>query len=343
MVIKRVEKRGDDACPKSTSTAQKKKKKSKTPRKENDNPLFKYEEKFRKCAAAFASKVSKRAKYVHLPMDQQNIIKVLMGEGARAPSALTACDVAARKKFAELLYDEILYESKRTDRKRRFYFITFLWEKALTGDEKPVVRQAEFQKIVRSHLTREFGHFSGVFEIQASNNETHVDGGKQLCLHPHIIAWTDRDIAVEAVEERLNRAFGDRVGICAAVKVDPIIDPEKSFYRILHYMLKPPGFAKTLYLNPTTGKKNLHESEKSDRYVRFARLFDILSNMPFSQVIFSGGEGQFATRRALSYLKEWHKQRRRTLNLVNLSQIADLWLKLRPKLLDHRFEPPRYE
>lgn len=57
--------------------------------------------------------------------------------------------------------------------------------------------------------------------------------------------------------------------------------------RVLRYPHKGPDRAKNDYLNTATGKRNIHESEKPDRYFRFLSQYQLRSMIERDRLMFA--------------------------------------------------------
>ena len=336
MVAKRVSPRGDKSRPKKT------KKPNNSPTKveiDKADPRQKHFE-FGNC---FASKVRKHTKHRLLSSVDHKPIIVLLGRGKQVPVPILATDLPAREKLASALAEEVILETQRYKGSAGgFWLLTLLRSENLTGDENTFVRLKDLINVTRRAVLREFADFEAVIEVQACCNRNHQDGGKTHCWHLNVVARADGPIVEQTVRKRLEKVFGDHVGEMPAVHLQPLKQTPDDIRRVIFYALKAPGKSKTVYVSKDGSRTNMHESEKGDRYVRYGRLFEILSHIPLTSLVFGGGNGQFILGRAILSLKRWHEGRAKSSQFRRAVDVADYWDVNRERYLGKRFKAPDF-
>lgn len=338
MVAKRVSPRGDKSRPKKMRSG----KNSKTSiENERLNPTSKHTE-FGNC---FKVKVKKHTKRRFPDSSDCKSVIQLLGLGKQVPIPILASDLHARERFAAEFAQELIFETQRHTGDGgggfNLWMVTILREENVTGDENAKVRLKDLVNTSRRALLREFQNFISLIEVQACCNRNHEDGGKTHCWHIHAVCWSDGPIVEPTVRKRLEKVFGQYVGEMPAVHLQPLKPAPEDLTRFAYYATKAPGKSKTVYVSKDGSHTNMHESEKGDRLIRYARLFEILSHIPLASLVFAGGNGQFILGRAILSVKRWHEGRAKSGQFRRIVDVADYWDVNRDRYLGKRFKAPQ--
>lgn len=336
MITKRVSPRGDKSRPKNMKSENNSKKSIEN---EKLDPTSKHTE-FGNC---FKTKVKKHTKRRFPDSAECKPVIELLGHGKQVPVPILATDLKAREILASALSDEMILEMQRyPETEEGFWLLTLLRAENLTGDENTFVRVKDLINVTRRAVLREFADFEAIIEVQPCCNRNHQDGGKTHCWHVNVIARADGPIVEQTVRKRLAKVFGEFVGEMPAVHIQPLNQTPDDIRRVIYYALKAPGKSKTVYVSKDGSRTNMHESEKGDRYIRYGRLFEILSHIPLTSLIFGGGNGQFILGRAILTLKRWHEGRAKSSQFRRVVDVADYWDVNRDRYLGKRFKAPEF-
>ena len=337
MVAKRVSPRGDKSRPKKMKSGNNSKRSSEN---EKLDPTSKHTE-FGNC---FKVKVKQHTKRCFPDSSDCKSVIQLLGLGKQVPIPILASDLHARERFAAELAQELIFETQRHTGDGgggiNLSMVTILREENVTGDENAKVRLKDLVSTSRRALLREFQDFISLIEVQACCNRNHEDGGKTHCWHLHAVCWSDGPIVEQTVRKRLEKVFGEFVGEMPAIHLQPLKSAPEDLTRFAYYATKAPGKSKTVYVSKDGTRTNMHESEKGDRYIRYARLFEILSHIPLTALVLAGGNGQFILGRAILSLKRWHEGRAKSSQFRRVVDVADYWDVNRDRYLGKRFKAP---
>jgi hypothetical protein len=207
---------------------------------------------------------------------------------ANAQTALGSHGPIRRKMGRQLFHK--LRRLRRDDPSLEVRSVTIILERYNTSDEKTCLDLRGLVTEARRILKSIGPNFLAVCEIQPTANIPHLKGGKTIFFHVHgvIIGQELFDVA-DVVASRTN----DRLGLTSTglvpVYVSEPCREDLQLERACRYLFKLPSKQKTHYLNPETGKQNLHESEKGDRYIRFERILELLSSLKLRDLVFAGG------------------------------------------------------
>lgn len=271
------------------------------------------------------------------------VYEALFGSDYRLPKLLGS-DIRAREKLAGILYGRLraLY---RSDPALAFWHTTIVDGSWLTNDQDTTIRLSDMWSKAEPALSGLMTNYIAFAEIQPFANLSQFGRpGKLLTLHTHAIGWGAQSLTQEQARRDWNQHFKaivpgldsvvvQRAGVGGKVRSADIA-------RIIGYDLKLPCFQKTVFRNPETGKANFHQSEAGDRYIRFNRLFEILSMINLGRLVRGGGEGATILEDVAVEMMAWAKEEQDPA-VIRIDQIAEFWLTQRVKRKDHRrFTPP---
>lgn len=280
-------------------------------------------EEFDAISASFLEKARRGGS--HLNDHDRAVFEQLAGIDHRLPCALGS-DVRAREHAAGKLYG--YYRQIRENRPDTiFWHGTILHSGWVTSDQQTVLRFKQMFSEAEPFLTNLTGNYVAVADLQAFANIKHADGGKLLTLHIHSAIWGE-----ELYDEELQRAWEWRFQAMGpdvpSIRLDRVGPLPKDLAKLAGYALQPAYKCKTRYVHHTTGKVNLHESEKGDRYIRYHRLFELQSMTNLRDWFDAGGEGLALLRHVGKSVRHWASEERGTPR-IQADEIAKYWADYR--------------
>lgn len=297
--------------------------------------------KFSKRAEKFWRKVEKAltADRLKIPIPMETI-DCLRGK-RDFHSILLASNLPARKKAAAHLEREILGVRRRKEAPDLIH-ITIMHEPWVTSDEKTIIDLHSAKEVSKRIAKKLCPNFIGMCEVQVSANEKHKDGGKKAVLHTHITGW-GHGIAKDAVQA--SKALRSKLQPIEkgqdAIRVQIVGSSDTDAAAVATYPLKAPDRCKTLYKNKAKKKQNLHESQKGDRYIRYLRMFEILSLMRIDQMMFGHGEGKAIRTSVLAKTQAWLDEVTKDSSPpIREDQVLHFWAEFMPQIGGSRFKLP---
>lgn len=269
---------------------------------------------------------------------EDTIFETLAGSGQRLSNCL-ASDVRARQMAARLLLEQlrIVLES---DPDTQFALVTVIDQAHDTSDEKTVIQLRQMFEDITPALQDLAPHGIAVAELLAFTNVRHPAGGKLLSLHSHNIVWGKAPLPIDQTARKWGGRFTTITAKVPGLVIDPIRPNLIDLARALRYPLKASYRCKTRYFNPTTGRENLHESEKGDRFIRYNRLFEILSNINLRRLLDAHGDGLEILETVGEQMRNWARENAGTPE-IGVDDIPTYWAKHRQAHYgQRRFQPP---
>jgi hypothetical protein len=261
--------------------------------------------------------------------------QTLFEHGGSKRQLLASCDRGRRalqKCLTKLVEAEL-----RSSKKSELVLVTIILPESHASDEDTIVDWDAYKRKSVRLLSKLGSNYVACIEVQAMCNERHEQGGKVLCIHVHAFffgkeIYRSAKKAAKALNKRLGK---QRYGV-DAVHVTPPAKSNESITRMCAYPFRFKPKSKTLYRNMETGRQNLHESEKGDRFIRYERLLEILSALRFSDLVFAGGRGRPIKTAAL------HSAVQAVRNLPpppSREAVATFWMRWREHTKTERFKP----
>lgn len=284
---------------------------------------------------------AKRGGGRHQTLEDDAVFSTLAGQEHRLPY-LVSSDVKARKKAARLVHKA--YRNIRATRPAtHFWHVTILHSEWLTSDENTEIRLRQMFQKAAPFLASLTGNYLAVAELQAFANIKHVAGGKLLSLHIHAIVWGERAFDVQAALAAWTPHFRAIDPAVPSIQIDPVGGRPKDLAKLAFYPLKAAYRCKTRFVHSVTGKANLHESEKGDRYIRYHRLFEILSHINLRKLFHGGGEGVDILAAIGKKMRSWAR-RKGDAAAISPDRIPVYWSTYRSSRPgQRRFHPPRID
>lgn len=222
--------------------------------------------------------------------------------------------------------------------------VTILLEQWTTGDSYP---HLDLDRVTRegTNILNQMSHnWSAVIEFVAFSNRQHVDDGYLISVHVHAVVWGYRIAAnAKAKAEEYEGLMRVSTPGIAALHVKPIKNTAADLARVVRYALQGPDRRKTFYIHPRTGRCNLHESEASDRYITYLRMYELLSRVRQRDMMFAAGEGVELQCAALAGVaRRLRTEAAEADEIVAMSDVAAFWLDFMPRHRHgKRFGTPR--
>ncbi len=213
------------------------------------------------------------------------------------------------------------------------------WE---TSDEDTTLDLYKVSSQVRRSASAISSNYIAFNETSAFANVGHPAGGKLLSPHVHLIAWgpdaerRHREIT-NSHAQRYATTFSGAPTIDTAIVGPDDID----LARLSGYMAKPASTCKTYYQSKDGTKRNLHDSIKGDRFIRYLRMAEINSFLLIGNVVFAGGDG--AALRAAICKSVTAQVAVKTVSgqeLIHRDAIPHFWAELMPRIGEERFRLP---
>jgi len=259
---------------------------------------------------------------------------------------LRAC-LATNQRANKILIDGLwrgLRDIQRSDKRLQFALVTIIDQRLQTSDQSTVLRLKPMSDAARKILSSMSGDFIASSEIQTFCNRRHIEGGLVVSPHVHAIVFGEG-----VLEQGKDKAAAWNTVIpcgkdgCAPVDVRPLPKwPDVA--NALIYPLKAPNRMKTDYVHPRTGKRNIHQSEKGDRYIRFLRQYQLLTMLQRDRMIFSGGDGAAVRRMALKLVHEHLDALTAPCSRAeNMEWVREFWEEFLPRIGCDRFKMPVIE
>lgn len=135
-------------------------------------------------------------------------------------------------------------------------------------------------------------NFIGVTELAMFNSYRHLDGGRHIQRHEHVLIWgVDILGKAQQVARRRMKEFTPNITGAPQIDVRHVSSGDINLARVCAYLFKSPHKCKNW--NPPKDDKNGHmnHSEKCDRMIRYLRMAQIRSMMTIEDVMFAGGQG----------------------------------------------------
>lgn len=269
-------------------------------------------------------------------------LSVLSGSSPGA-KLLLASNARAREHLAGRMIKG-LRELRATEYNMDWLHVTILLDRWTTGDSNPNIDLAQITREGTSILAPMARHWSAAIELQSFSNRRHASGGYLLSPHIHAVAWGKviADRAFAYAEEFSPLMPVSSPGI-KAIKVQQIRGTVVDLARVTQYPHLGPDRRKTIYQHPQTGRVNLHESEKSDRFITYLRNFQLLSCIRQRDLLFAGGNGIDLQNRALVKVVRQHRARNSAFDeLISSRDVRAFWRRFLPRSRwGSRFQEPR--
>lgn len=297
---------------------------------EIDELISKWHARFRKkLLKAMGKKVSHQ---------NRAIVEALLDNPGAASTPLLTNDTVCREAYKIL--GVTLAQMAAANPDTEFGLVTFISGDDATSHFATEIALQESQKRMGSTLramARKF-HF-GVFELALFNSHGHPNGGQVLQGHGHaIIAGPPGTLAkANQIAAKHANHYAPNISGARAIDIKRVEATAINLMRVSAYLFKQPY--KCLSWNAS--KSRMTGSEKGDRNVRYLRMAQIRTMMPFEDVMFAGGGGvQVRSQitkfvRALA-LREAHGGKA----LLHPDAIASFWVGLMPQIRAKRWNLP---
>lgn len=248
-------------------------------------------------------------------------------------TAFIASDRLSMWRYAKWLFRE--YKPLWTaDPTLQHLHVTILNEQFHASDQNTHLNIADLKNASRSVLSAMSKDWMGAVEIQGFSNCRHPDGGQLLSPHVHAVVF-GHDVLVKAedIAAKYSQKWSSGETGCDAVGVQLIQPTWLDMARILRYPHKGPDRRKNIYVNPETGRRNINETEKTDRYIRFLRHYQIQSMIEKDSLLFASGRGigikNAALRRTHDLLEARTEKSKRA---DQMDWVNDFWEGFMPRV-----------
>ena len=221
----------------------------------------------------------------------------------------------------------------------QFLHVTIFNARWDTSDEQTELDLVAIADLCANILDELSPDWLGAIELQAWANRRHHSGGKILCPNGHFIVFGHDILAMaHTVVEQWNGKLVSGIPDIAPVKVDLIAAEFIDLARVARYPLKAIDRCKTFYLGAE--RSSIHESEKGDRFVRFFRIFQLLSLIDQRQLLLASGDGKRIQNKALARTRRWRRDHMQRFLASN--DVVDFWREFMPRIRLPRFQMPEF-
>lgn len=126
-----------------------------------------------------------------------------------------------------------------------------------------------------------------------------------------------------------------------AVVVHPIGPTAIDRARVIRYPWKAFHRCKNVYINRDKGIIDVNEIEKTDRYIRYLRMFQIHSMMERNRMCFASGRGKALKAATFRETFAWlRKHAAPTTRSVHIAAMTEFWRDFMPRMGFERFALP---
>ncbi|WP_125954704.1 MULTISPECIES: hypothetical protein [unclassified Novosphingobium] len=276
-------------------------------------------------AEAFLNRVLHGVELIKPPLLGRRKLHALLGVN-ECRADLRLCDVSARKKSAEILFDVVGGLRARFDSSGvQFRHITFIDDIGITSDRYPLLRFCALKRKVDKAI-RTLGLSALVFiEIQPLLNYPALGEGRTLMLHAHALCWgsTSRR-AYRSAKRALNQSRSWQNKFGAEPVKDRHLRKFDDVLRIACYVAKLPHDGK---IRVPVGEDKWRFRPTLQGYPnRLAlRIAEGLSHYSIFDAVFSVGEGRFYRLDWKRQLVDWHQKRLLRYGKGRRFDLADFW------------------
>lgn len=260
-------------------------------------------------ADAYLSKAIRGANHLRLHYLARRKLEALLGANG-CMTHMRLCDVSARKKAAEILF-EVIAELQPVFQSpgMRFFHITFVDDLGITSDRVPILKVSALKRKVDKAI-RSLG-LSAITHIEKQPLLNYPAGGegRTLMLHAHALGWgvVSRRGFREA-KQTLNESRSWQNEFDAAPVLERELHDFDEVRRIACYVAKLPHDGKILV--PTgNGKRRFRPTLQGYPDRLALRIAEGLSHYSIFDAVFSVGEGKHIRAEWKRRLVEWQRQR----------------------------------
>lgn len=260
-------------------------------------------------ADAYLSKAVRGVEHLRLHYLARRRLKALLGvKGCMTHMRL--CDVTARKKAAEILFEVIGDLQPVFDRPgTRFFHVTFVDDLGITSDRTPVLKVQALKRKVDKAI-RLLG-LSAITHIEKQPLLNYPAGGegRTLMLHAHALGWgvVSRRGFREA-KRTLNKSRSWHNEFDATPVLERELHDFDEVRRIACYVAKLPHDGKIL-VPKGNGKRRFSPTLQGYPDRLALRIAEGLSHYSIFDAVFSVGEGKHIRAEWKRQLMEWQRQR----------------------------------
>lgn len=291
----------------------------------------------------FLRKVRGAIAAAKLSVDDQNLFLALLGIGGHAERLLWS-DCHAVRRAAKILA-RLMRAERKAHPKRTYYMATFFDDAGTTSDRTPFVKLTQLEAKIRRALMGESLNAFVMLEVHPLMNYPNGGEGRSLLFHGHAIVWSDEAFDHRAAESRFNtsRAWSCALG-APPVRIRPIGDAPGEIDRVAYYLIKEPHSAKNrMPDHKRPGGYILMDTTVGYRDELALRLFEGMSQVELTSLMFGVGEGAALRQRLRHSLETWHKSRPKTGVFVPANtDIWTLWHRVRQTFRSSNYLPYRF-
>lgn len=292
----------------------------------------------------YSKKIRRTLAKLSLAQTDRNALLALLGTSGRAERPL-ASDRRVVKRAALILARNMRKEFPENPA-RRFFHVTLIDDVGTTSDREPVAYLDFLEDKTRRALVSVGLDAVVVLEMHPLMNYPAGGQGRSLLYHAHAIAWSDKPFDPGAAEERLN---GSRAWHCSLgaqpVKIAPITNTVRDINQVALYLVKPSHSVKNRMPDQKRpGRFILMDTTKGYRNDMALRVFEGLSQVDLTSMIFGVGAGKAVRQRIRSELENWQRSRSTEGTFIPASyNVWAMWHRLRKTFGSTNYLPYRFD
>lgn len=173
-----------------------------------------------------------------------------------------------------------------------FALVTYIEGDGGTSSDTSLIELHHSRKKVIKVTRSMSKNFIGVTELAMFNSYRHLEGGRHIQRHEHVLIWgVDILNKAQEVARRRMKEFTPNITDAPQINVRRVQSEDVNLARICAYLFKSPYKCKNW--NPPKDDKagHMNHSEKCDRMILYLRMAQIRSMMTIEDAMFAGGQG----------------------------------------------------
>lgn len=284
---------------------------------------------------------TRRALRKRVSADNRAIVEALLLQaGATSIPLLTSERICVES--SHLLRDALVGIAD-TNPDYEFGMVTFISGDGGTSHFRTEIDLYSSRKRVDATLRAMAPHYFCIIELALFNSQGHPSGGQMLQRHEHAVIWGPPGTLAraQAVEVKHAPKYAPNFSGAPVIDIRRVASDPVNLARVAAYFFKPPY--KCMNWNPgKNGKPGfMNGSEKGDRSVRYLRLAQIRTMLPFEDTFFGSGDGQRIKSEMIKFIRPLAvRDASNGRAVLHSDAIASFWVGLVPQIKADRWNLP---
>jgi hypothetical protein len=241
------------------------------------------------------------------------------------------------------LFRDALVGIANTNPEYEFGLVTFISGDGGTSHFRTEIDLYSPRKRVDATLRAMAPHYFCIIELALFSSQGHPNGGQMLQRHEHALIWGPPGTLARAQQVAVNHAprYTPNFSDAPVIDIRKVAPDPVNLARMAAYFFKPPY--KCMNWNPgKNGKPGfMNGSEKGDRYVRYLRLAQIRTMLPFEHTFFGSGDGQRIRSEMIKFIRPLaEREASNGRAVLHPDAIASFWVGLMPQIKANRWNLP---